>query len=56
MAATVFVAFNAMPLLMELVSRKDGLCYKHGAPNGALTPSKHQISLATAKGLAFRAI
>jgi hypothetical protein len=27
-----------MPLLTELVSGKDGLCYKHGAPNGAVHP------------------
>jgi len=36
-ATTVFVAFISMPLLTELVFREDGFCYKHGAPNGALS-------------------
>ena len=33
-AATVFEAFSSMPLLMELISSKDGFCYRHDAPNG----------------------
>jgi len=31
----IFRVFRSMPLLMELVSVKDGFYYRHGAPNGA---------------------
>jgi hypothetical protein len=48
-AKTVFVTFLSMPLLTELVSSEDGFCYRHGAPNGALPPSQHRITLKTAK-------
>jgi len=37
-ARTVFVALTPMSLLTELGWSKGGLCYKHGAPNGALPP------------------
>ena len=35
LAVTVLVAFLSMPLLTELISRADGLDYRHGAPDGA---------------------
>ena len=38
-----------MPLLTELGGSEDGLCYKHGAPNGALPPGQHPIPLQIAK-------
>jgi hypothetical protein len=47
----VFTAFISMPLLTELVSREDGLCYRHGAPNGALSSNQHPIPPKTAKKL-----
>jgi hypothetical protein len=34
-AKIVPVAFISMPLLTELVSPEDAVCYKHDAPNGA---------------------
>ena len=34
-----------MPLLTELGWTKDGLCYRHGAPKGAVPPSQHLIRL-----------
>ena len=34
-AKTVSGAFISMPLLTELVSMEDGVCYRHGAPSGA---------------------
>jgi hypothetical protein len=52
-ANTVFAALTSMPLLTELVSTEDAVCYRHGAPNGAvrtrspcqeakwLAPSRH---------------
>ena len=36
-----FVALVTMPLLTELVSGENGFCYRHGAPNRALSPSPH---------------
>jgi hypothetical protein len=48
-AKTVFVAFLSMPLLTELVSSEDGFCYRHGAPNGASSPSQHCILPKAAK-------
>jgi hypothetical protein len=50
-ATTVLAAFLSMPLLTELVSSKDGFCYRHGAPNGAVFPSQRPIPLKTAKTL-----
>ena len=35
-AVTVLVALISMPLLTELVSMENGVCYRHGAPNGAV--------------------
>jgi hypothetical protein len=35
-ATQEFTALVSMPLLTELVSAKDGFCYRHGAPNGAV--------------------
>ena len=35
-ATTVLVMLIYVPLLTELVSSEDGVCYKHGAPNGAV--------------------
>ena len=35
-ATTVWVALISMPLLTELVSMADGICYRHDAPNGAV--------------------
>ena len=32
----VSVASVFMPLLTELVSIENGVCYRHGAPNGAV--------------------
>jgi len=32
----VWVALIFMPLLTELVSMENGVCYRHGAPNGAV--------------------
>jgi hypothetical protein len=40
----MFVALISMPLLTELVPSEDDFCYRHGAPNGALSPSQHPIS------------
>jgi hypothetical protein len=37
------VAFISRPLLTELVSNEGGFCYKHGAPNGALSPLRTRI-------------
>jgi len=37
-ATTVKVTSGSMPLLAELVSGREGFCYKHGAPSGALLP------------------
>lgn len=48
---TTFVAFRSMPLLTELVSSKDGFCYRHGAPNGAVAPSLHSAPPKTVKQL-----
>jgi hypothetical protein len=36
-ATTVLIASISMPLLAELVSVENVSCYKHGAPNGAVT-------------------
>jgi hypothetical protein len=46
---TVFVALMSMPLLTELVLGKDGFCYRHGAPNGAVPTRPHSIQPKTAK-------
>ena len=35
-ATAVLVALISMPLLTELVSPEDAVCYKHGAPSGAV--------------------
>lgn len=35
-ATTGLVALVLMPLLTELVSRENRVCYRHGAPNGAV--------------------
>jgi len=35
-ATTVLVALISMPPLTELVSMADGICYRHGAPDGAV--------------------
>ena len=32
-----FVAFISMPLLTELVSINEDCCYRHGAPDGAVS-------------------
>ena len=34
-ATAVLVALIFMPLLTDFVSRENGFCYIHGAPNGA---------------------
>jgi hypothetical protein len=39
-ATTGLVALVSMPLLTELVSRENGYCYRHGAPNGAVRTSQ----------------
>jgi hypothetical protein len=36
LARTVFEAPISMPLLTELVSMENGVCYRHGAPSGAI--------------------
>jgi hypothetical protein len=45
----VLVALIFMPLLTELVSMEDGVCYRHGAPNGAVGTSQRPIEPKTAK-------
>jgi hypothetical protein len=49
MATTVCAALIAMPLRTELDSSKDGFCYRHGAPIGAVPSGQHPIRLETAK-------
>jgi hypothetical protein len=39
----IFRVFQAMPLLTELVSVKDGFNYRHGAPDGALACFKQGL-------------
>jgi hypothetical protein len=46
-----FTVFCRMPLLTELGSRKDGFCYKHGAPSGAVPAGSGSIPLKTRKNL-----
>jgi hypothetical protein len=46
-----FTVFCRMPLLTELGSRKDGFCYKHGAPSGAVRAGSGSIPLKTRKNL-----
>jgi REP element-mobilizing transposase RayT len=46
-AKTVPVMFISMPFLTELVSMEDGVCYKHGAPNGAWRRSMLNMALLT---------
>ena len=48
-AKTVYAVFLSMPLLTELGWSEDGLCYRHGAPNGALPPSQQPIPPKTGK-------
>jgi hypothetical protein len=36
----VLVALVSMALLTELVSTENGVCYRHGAPNGAVRTSQ----------------
>jgi hypothetical protein len=55
MARMVLVALVCMPLLTELVSREKGVCYRHGAPNGAFLTSQCGISRKTAKTQTTRA-
>jgi hypothetical protein len=42
-AATVLIAPIFMPLLTELASMENGVCYRHGAPNGAVRTSQRPI-------------
>jgi hypothetical protein len=42
-ATTGLVALVSMPLLTELVSRENGYCYRHGAPNGAVRTSQRVV-------------
>ena len=46
---TVFVVLMSMPLQPELAFSKDGFCYRHDAPNGAVRPSQHSVQPKTAK-------
>ena len=50
-ATTVLIASISMPLLTELVSMENGVCYKHGAPNGAVRTGQRPIKTKTAKSL-----
>jgi hypothetical protein len=50
-----YVAFISMPLLTELVSIEDGFCYKHGAPNGAVSTRQQCIPRNAAKNLTLTA-
>jgi hypothetical protein len=49
MATTGLVALVFMPLLTELVSTKNGVCYRHGAPNGAVRTHQRRIELKAAE-------
>ena len=48
-ATTVVAEFIVMPLLTELVLSEVGVCYRHGAPNGAGPKSALTIPRRTAK-------
>jgi hypothetical protein len=50
-ATTELVALVSVPLLTELVSMENGVCYRHGAPNGAVRTSQRPIE---PKGGAWR--
>ena len=48
-ASAIVLVSRAMPLLPELGWGKDGLCYRHGAPNGDVPPGQHPITQKTPK-------
>jgi hypothetical protein len=48
-AKSMDAVFLPMPLLPELGWRQGGLCYRHGAPNGAVPPGQHAIPPETAR-------
>jgi hypothetical protein len=46
---TGLVALVSMALLTELVSTENGVCYRHGAANGAVRTSQRHIELKAAE-------